>query len=215
MSGVVGPNGAGKSTLIRSIVGRVIPDAGRCRSSAARPVRPRARTALGWVPQELAIYPRLTCRENLDSFGRYHGLKGHRPESGHCLVPRLGGARGTRRGNRQKSFRRNEAAAEHGRRTGAPAPSRPDGRADGGRRSPIAEPDLRNDREPAGRRHVRPSIRPITSRKRSGSAIGSRSSIMGASLPWERRMNWCGTRSLRAARCWRDSRTPTKPSPSG
>jgi ABC-2 type transport system ATP-binding protein len=26
--GLLGPNGAGKSTLIRSIVGRVIPDAG-------------------------------------------------------------------------------------------------------------------------------------------------------------------------------------------
>jgi ABC-type transporter Mla maintaining outer membrane lipid asymmetry ATPase subunit MlaF len=33
-----------------------------------------ARNALGWVPQELALYPRLTCRENLQSFGRYHGL---------------------------------------------------------------------------------------------------------------------------------------------
>ena len=35
-----------------------------------------ARNALGWVPQELALYPRLTCRENLQSFGRYHGLGG-------------------------------------------------------------------------------------------------------------------------------------------
>ena len=35
-----------------------------------------ARTALGWVPQELALYPRLTCRENLESFGRYYGLSG-------------------------------------------------------------------------------------------------------------------------------------------
>ena len=30
----------------------------------------------GWVPQELALYPRLTCRENLESFGRYYGLSG-------------------------------------------------------------------------------------------------------------------------------------------
>ncbi len=35
-----------------------------------------ARNALGWVPQEIALYPRLTCRENLQSFGRYHGLSG-------------------------------------------------------------------------------------------------------------------------------------------
>ena len=32
--------------------------------------------SLGWVPQELALYPRLTCRENLESFSRYHGLRG-------------------------------------------------------------------------------------------------------------------------------------------
>ena len=35
-----------------------------------------ARAALGWVPQELAVYPRLSCTENLESFGRYHGLSG-------------------------------------------------------------------------------------------------------------------------------------------
>ena len=35
-----------------------------------------ARAALGWVPQELAVYPRLTCKENLHAFGSYHGLSG-------------------------------------------------------------------------------------------------------------------------------------------
>jgi ABC-2 type transport system ATP-binding protein len=30
---------------------------------------------LGWVPQEIALYPRLTCRENLEAFGQYHGLR--------------------------------------------------------------------------------------------------------------------------------------------
>jgi ABC-type multidrug transport system ATPase subunit len=33
-------------------------------------VESAARAALGWVPQELAVYPRLTSRENLDAFGR-------------------------------------------------------------------------------------------------------------------------------------------------
>jgi len=74
--GVLGPNGAGKSTLIRSIVGRVIPDAGTISVFGAQADSMSARTALGWVPQELALYPRLTCRENLQSFGRYHGLGG-------------------------------------------------------------------------------------------------------------------------------------------
>lgn len=74
--GLLGPNGAGKSTLIRSIVGRVIPDAGAISIFGARADSLAARSALGWIPQELALYPRLTCRENLRSFGSYHGLRG-------------------------------------------------------------------------------------------------------------------------------------------
>lgn len=74
--GLLGPNGAGKSTLIRSIVGRVIPDAGVISIFGARADSSAARNALGWIPQELALYPRLTCQENLQSFGRYHGLSG-------------------------------------------------------------------------------------------------------------------------------------------
>ncbi|HYM07660.1 MAG TPA: ABC transporter ATP-binding protein [Terriglobales bacterium] len=74
--GLLGPNGAGKSTLIRSIVGRVVPDAGKVSVFGSAADSAGARAALGWVPQELALYPRLTCRENLQSFGRYHGLAG-------------------------------------------------------------------------------------------------------------------------------------------
>ena len=76
--GLLGPNGAGKSTLIRSIVGRVIPDAGRVAVFGSPAASAEARTALGWVPQELALYPRLTCKENLGAFGRYHGLYGEK-----------------------------------------------------------------------------------------------------------------------------------------
>ncbi len=77
----------GRARLIRSIVGRVIPDAGTILVFGARADSMAARNALGWVPQELALYPRLTCRENLESFGRYHGLGGVVLEEavGHCL----------------------------------------------------------------------------------------------------------------------------------
>lgn len=74
--GLLGPNGAGKSTLIRSIVGRVIPDAGSVSVFGSAADSAEARLALGWVPQELALYSRLSSRENLESFGRYHGLAG-------------------------------------------------------------------------------------------------------------------------------------------
>jgi ABC-2 type transport system ATP-binding protein len=72
--GLLGPNGAGKSTLIRAIASRVIPDAGRVAVFGSPSGSRAARAALGWVPQELALYPRLTARENLRAFGRYNGM---------------------------------------------------------------------------------------------------------------------------------------------
>jgi ABC-2 type transport system ATP-binding protein len=76
MLGLLGPNGAGKSTLIRSMAGRVIPDASRVSLFGAPAESAAARRALGAVPQELALYRRLTCRENLESFGRFQGMAG-------------------------------------------------------------------------------------------------------------------------------------------
>ena len=74
--GLLGPNGAGKSTLIRAIVGRVAPDAGAISIFGAPAGSPAACAAIGWIPQELALYPRLTAAENLRAFGRYSGLTG-------------------------------------------------------------------------------------------------------------------------------------------
>lgn len=74
--GLLGPNGAGKSTLIRSIVGRVRLDAGSVSIFGLPVGSSAARADLGWVPQELAVYPLLTCRENLEAFGKYQGLRG-------------------------------------------------------------------------------------------------------------------------------------------
>jgi len=74
--GLLGPNGAGKSTLIRAIAGRVIPDSGKVAIFGSPAGSNAARAALGWVPQDLALYPRLSARENLQAFGRYYGLSG-------------------------------------------------------------------------------------------------------------------------------------------
>jgi len=76
--GLLGPNGAGKSTLVRTIMGRVAPDAGQVRLFG-RPAAAgdnAARARVGFVPQEIAVYPLLTPRENLLVFGRYYGLSG-------------------------------------------------------------------------------------------------------------------------------------------
>jgi ABC-2 type transport system ATP-binding protein len=77
--GLLGPNGAGKTTLVRSITGRVRLDHGRVTLLGAALDGPdgkadEARRRLGVVPQEVAIYPLLTARENLEVFAALHGV---------------------------------------------------------------------------------------------------------------------------------------------
>jgi ABC-2 type transport system ATP-binding protein len=76
--GLLGPNGAGKTTLIRAIAGRVRLDGGTVAlyGHTLEPEKPRP--DLGVVPQENALYPLLTARENLETFGELNGLDGKR-----------------------------------------------------------------------------------------------------------------------------------------
>jgi ABC-2 type transport system ATP-binding protein len=73
---LLGPNGAGKTTLIRAIAGRVKLDGGAIRVFDRVLDGRHTPPELGIVPQEIAIYPLLTARENLAVFGRLHGLAG-------------------------------------------------------------------------------------------------------------------------------------------
>lgn len=70
--GLLGPNGAGKTTLINCLATRQQLDRGRIRMALAGQLSDR----LGIVPQEIAVYPDLTVRQNLQIFGRLHGLAG-------------------------------------------------------------------------------------------------------------------------------------------
>jgi ABC-2 type transport system ATP-binding protein len=74
--GLLGPNGAGKTTTISMIAGLLRPDAGEITVAGQRmtPTAAEAKGAVGLVPQELAIYPDLSARENLTFFGRLYGL---------------------------------------------------------------------------------------------------------------------------------------------
>ena len=76
--GLLGPNGAGKTTIISMVAGLIPADGGTVRvaGQAMAPARTEAKRVIGLVPQELAIYPDLTARENLKFFGRLHGLTG-------------------------------------------------------------------------------------------------------------------------------------------
>jgi len=75
--GILGPNGAGKTTLLSMLSGLMAPDSGSI-------VFPNAvdtddiREIIGFVPQNLALYPRLTGRENLEFFGGLYRVTGSR-----------------------------------------------------------------------------------------------------------------------------------------
>ncbi|MSR59621.1 MAG: ABC transporter ATP-binding protein [Planctomycetaceae bacterium] len=76
--GLLGPNGSGKSTTMLMVAGLRRPDSGTVTIAgqlADDGNRVRQQT-LGFVPQDLAIYPDLTARENLDFFGGIYGLRG-------------------------------------------------------------------------------------------------------------------------------------------
>ncbi len=73
---LLGPNGAGKTTLIRAICGRLKPSGGQVRVAGGDPhAEPKVRACLGLAPQELALYPHMTVRENLEVFASLSGLK--------------------------------------------------------------------------------------------------------------------------------------------
>ena len=74
--GLLGPNGAGKTTTISMIAGLLERDAGEV-TVAGEPMTThsvRAKSAIGYVPQDLAIYPDLSGRENLMFFARLYGM---------------------------------------------------------------------------------------------------------------------------------------------
>lgn len=76
--GLLGPNGAGKTTTISILCGLFNPTSGNVfidgmqfQNSAEK-----IKSIIGVVPQEIALYPSLTAKENLRFFGHLYGLKG-------------------------------------------------------------------------------------------------------------------------------------------
>lgn len=75
---LLGPNGAGKTTIISMISTLLTPTDGEIFINGYNVVKEplQAKQQIGVVPQELAIYPTLTARQNLEFFGRMYGLQG-------------------------------------------------------------------------------------------------------------------------------------------
>jgi ABC-2 type transport system ATP-binding protein len=74
--GLLGPNGAGKTTLINILSGVLKPDSGKVIingldvSTQSHLIKP----GIGIVPQEIALYPTLTVKENLIIFGSLYNI---------------------------------------------------------------------------------------------------------------------------------------------
>ncbi len=84
--GLLGPNGAGKTTSISMVCGLLERDAGEVliEGTPSTTTSTAAKAAIGYVPQDLAIYPDLSAQENLAFFGKLYGM------SGRALKQRVG-----------------------------------------------------------------------------------------------------------------------------
>lgn len=75
---LLGANGSGKSTLMRAIAGLLEPDAGRVIVDKIHVAEKTldARKKIGLFPDQFGLYPRLTAREHLEYYAKFHGLSG-------------------------------------------------------------------------------------------------------------------------------------------
>lgn len=76
--GLLGPNGSGKSTLIRMLVGLVTPTVGSITVAGFDVVREAAlaRRLIGYVPEDIQLYPGMRTLEFLHCMGGLRGLRG-------------------------------------------------------------------------------------------------------------------------------------------
>lgn len=90
---LAGPDGAGKSSLMRMIIGLAPKSGGRLTWQGAEIVndhRPLT-SQVGYMPERFSLYPDLTVKENLQFFGRIHGLKESEiNERSHDMLSRTG-----------------------------------------------------------------------------------------------------------------------------
>lgn len=76
--GLLGPNGAGKTTTLRLLSTALKPDAGSIHANGVDLLHNPlvARQHIGFLSGSTGLYGRLTARENVEYFGRLHGLRG-------------------------------------------------------------------------------------------------------------------------------------------
>lgn len=76
--GLLGPSGCGKTSLLRCIVGRLHPNQGAVKIFGKTPGEAGSKvpgSSIGYMPQELALFPDFTIEETLTYFGRLYHMK--------------------------------------------------------------------------------------------------------------------------------------------
>lgn len=78
ITALLGANGSGKTTLMRIVCGLVNAKTGGAAIDHLDPARDpvEARKKIGWFPDQFGLYARLTAREHIVYFARFHGLMG-------------------------------------------------------------------------------------------------------------------------------------------
>lgn len=72
--GFIGPNGSGKTTAIKMLVGLLRPTGGEAFVLGEKVPGRNAVQKIGYMPQEMAIYPDLTVHENLELFAELYSV---------------------------------------------------------------------------------------------------------------------------------------------
>ena len=86
--GLLGANGAGKSTTINMLLGFLNPDSGNVRINDIDTTKnaQEARKYIGYIPENVNLYPYLSGLENLDYFCKLAGLKYSKSELKNYLI---------------------------------------------------------------------------------------------------------------------------------
>ena len=165
---LLGPNGAGKTTTISILSCLLAPSSGDARVGGHSVVNAagNVKRLIGVVPQEIALYPDLSARENLVFWGRMYGMGGADLERRVDEVLELIGLVDKQKQRIDQYSGRDEAPREHRRRPAARAPHALPGRADRGHRpaEPPRHPRRHQGAERAG--HDRALHHPLHGRGR-------------------------------------------------